>query len=129
MRSYDVTATALALGVHRKWIDNVLSHHQLDGVDHTRQGIRRRLAPAAVLVLAIALDLHRALGLPLARSLEVATQIAAGDGSVRAGRNVALEVDVVRLQGELAERLGAAAEAAPPRRRGRPPMRARRSSS
>ena len=54
MRAYTVAASAFTLGVNTKWLDNVLSHHRVDGVFQQRQGISRRLTPAALLTLEIA---------------------------------------------------------------------------
>lgn len=123
MRSYDVTAAALALGVPAKWIDNVLSHHRVAGVVQSRQGVRRRLGPDAVLVLAVALELVDGLHLPLARALAVSAESVASRGPVHAGAHVSLGVDLRRVERDVTERLAAAAEAAPVRPRGRPRVR------
>lgn len=125
MRSFDVTAAALALGVDTKWIDNVLSHHRLAGVAQGRQGIRRRLQPRAVTVLALALLLTDSMRLPLARALEIAHEAVLTRAPVNVGVILRLEVDIARLEREISRRLAAAAEAAPLVRRGRPPARRR----
>ena len=120
MRSYDVTATALALGVPSKWVDNVLSHHRVPGVAQSRQGVRRRLAPDSVLTLGVALELIETLAMPAARAISVAAETVATRAPVRVGKLVELTIDLERVEREMAQRLASAAEAAPPRRRGRP---------
>jgi hypothetical protein len=58
-------------GRNRKWVDNVLSHHRVAGVHQARQGILRRVTPAGLLNLEIALSLGRVLGVPIARALDI----------------------------------------------------------
>ena len=122
MRAFDVTAAAIALEVTPKWLDNLLSHHQIPGVMGGRQGVRRRLQPQAVLLIAVVIRLCRELGMPVHRALGTA------EGLIEQGRVVGrdgleLRMDVTRLGWELDARLAEAAESATLRRRGRPPTR------
>lgn len=124
MRAYTVSIVATAIGVDRRWVDNVLSLHQIDGVQRQRQGVSRAVAPTAVLTIAIALELTKVLGAPMAVALELANSvIATGEHSPAPGVN--LRIDVAAIERRLAARLADAVETHPPKRRGRPP-RARR---
>lgn len=123
MRAYTVAATAVALGVSSKWVDNVLSHHQVPGVHQARQGIARRVTPAALLILDITLRLVRSLGLPLPQALETARRlIDAREGGVAlsGAASIQIRADVETLTDDLNARLERAVEMSPTPRRGRP---------
>ncbi|HUF26656.1 MAG TPA: hypothetical protein VMM18_06715 [Gemmatimonadaceae bacterium] len=104
-----------------KWLDNLLSHHRVHGVLSIRQGVRRRISAEAVTTIAVALELMRALGLPTGRALAMAPELIAGRGEHHWTPLLSVHIDLARIERELADRLAEAAEAAPPRRRGRPP--------
>lgn len=126
MRAYTVAATAVTLGVPKKWIDNVLSHHQVDGVVQTRQGIVRRVTPAGLLTLEIALHLHRTMEIPIKTALGFAAQLKnSGGREVALSENppLMLRVDVDGLTRSLGTRLNRALEITPTPRRGRPPRK------
>ncbi len=123
MRAYTVTATAVALGVSSKWVDNVLSHHRVSGVHQARQGIARRVTPAALLVLDITLRLVRSLGVPLPRALETAQRLVdAREGGIplSGAASIQIRADVETLTNNLNDRLERAVEMSPTPRRGRP---------
>ncbi len=123
MRAYTVTAAAVTLNVPIKWVDNVLSHNRVRGVSQARQGVTRRLAPQAVTILEIALQLGRTASLPLGRALEIAHALVDAGGSaahVRLSASVMIVVDVSAIANDTAERLAEAVEMAPTPRRGRP---------
>lgn len=123
MRAYTVAATAVALGVSSKWVDNVLSHHQVPGVQQARQGVTRRVTPAALLTLDIALRLVRALRLPLPQALETARHlIDAREGAIPLSGTASIQIraDVDTLTRDLNARLERAVEMSPTPLRGRP---------
>ena len=119
MRAFDVTAASSALGVSPKWLDNLLSHHHITGVVGGRQGVRRRIAPYAILRIAVTLELVRELGSPLRRALGIADELVE-HGRVSGPNGLELRLDVMSIANELDARLAEATEAAAPRRRGRP---------
>ena len=126
MRAYTVAATAVTLGVPKKWIDNVLSHHPIEGVVRARQGIVRRVTPAGLLTLEIALHLHRTVEIPIRAALEIATRLKNSEGrEVLLSENppITLRVDVDGLTRSLGTRLQRALEITPTPRRGRPPRK------
>ena len=123
MRAYTVAATAVALGVSSKWVDNVLSHHKVPGVHQARQGIARRVTPAALLILDIALGLVRSLGLPFPQALETAQRLVdarGGEVALSGAALIQIRADVATLTEDLDVRLERAVEMSPTPRRGRP---------
>jgi len=126
VRAYTIAATAVTLGVSKKWLDNVLSHHSVPGGHQTRQGIVRRVTPEGLLNLELALRLNRDLALPIGRALGTAAQlIQAEGGEVTIGNDPTLRihVDVGLLKRSMNSRLERALEITPTPRRGRPPAR------
>jgi hypothetical protein len=120
-RAYTPAAAALTLGVNPKWLDNVLSHHQVPGVEQSRQGIARRLSIDGIVVLALGLLLIQELGLPVGRAIDVAAIMASHHGRYDTMQGVAIVFELSRFRNELIHRLESAVEVAPAPRRGRPP--------
>jgi hypothetical protein len=93
------------------------------GVHQTRQGIARRVTPAALLTLDVALRLVRSLELPLPQALETARRlIDAGEGGITLSGTAPIQIraDVKALSNDLDARLERAVEMSPTPRRGRP---------
>ena len=123
MRAYTVAATAVALGVNSKWVDNVLSHHHVPGVHQARQGIARRVTPVALLVLDVTLRLVRSLRIPLPQALEIAKRLVdAREGGIAlsGAASIQIRADVESLTNDLNARLERAVEMSPTPPRGRP---------
>ena len=123
MPSYTVAATAVTLGIPSKWVDNVLSHHEVPGVSQGRQGVSRRLAPQAVLTLDLTLRISSALGVPTSRALELSARVLgqqASTATIDLGQGVSLTIDLEEVRSELQGRLAHAVEVSPSPRRGRP---------
>jgi hypothetical protein len=120
MRAFDINAAASALDVSPKWLDNLLSHHDIPGVVGGRQGVRRRISPDAILRIAVAMELARELGSPLRRALGIAEEIVEAGMAAR-GKGFELRLDITSIADDLNSRLAEATEASAPRRRGRPP--------
>lgn len=148
-RVYDIAVAALAIGVDRKWLDNLTAQHSIPGTEHVARGVARRLSLRALLTSAIVRDLNRGLGVPVGRGVEIASAILgalpspeggagapAGAGAeeprsasrsvLPIGESLTLAVDVERLEREIERRLLEAMETMVPRRRGRPPRKERR---
>jgi hypothetical protein len=136
MRAFTVDVAAAALGVDRKYLDNLLARHRpaepnRDGAPRAhpaaapgRQGIRRRLTHGLVLQLAVVIALAHELDVPLAAALRLATALGA-EGRVVRGP-LTITVDRVALDRALARRLAIAMEGAREPKRGRPPRAPRR---
>ena len=146
-RVYDIAVAALAIGVERKWLDNLTAQHSIPGTEHVARGVARRLSMRSLLTAAIVRDLNRGLGVPVGRGVEVASSIlgaqqsregaaiahpgpeellAAPRAVLPIAESLALTVDVERLEREIERRLLEAMETVVPRRRGRPPRKERR---
>lgn len=147
-RAYDVAVSALALGVERKWLDNLTSQHTIPGTEHVARGVPRRLAMQALVTAAIVRDLNRGLGVSVARAIELAGAVRArGPGEswtnpdligtqaaqqfppevvLAIGDSVTLTIDAALIEQELERRLVTVMETTVPRRRGRPPRKERR---
>ena len=120
MRAYSLAVAAAALDVDRKWLDNVLTQHDLDGVQRERQGVSRSIAPRAIVTIAVAIVVSRAFGGPLGRALALASELIE-NGDHAPVPDLSLRVDVPAIERRLAARLVESVEAHPPARRGRPP--------
>lgn len=145
-RAYDIAVAALALGVERKWLDNLTSQHPIPGTEHVARGVARRLALRALLIAAIVRELNQGMGAPVGRAVALATRIlderdgAAGNLSSQAGspvqpgavatisisETISLSVDLGHIERDIERRLVDAIERSVPRRRGRPPRKERR---
>ncbi len=119
-RAYTIATAALALEIPLKWLDNLLSHHEIAGVRQERQGIARRLTIEGLLVLGVIIRLNKELGIPLARTVEIAERIATASGQYTSPDGVNIRLNLNDFQTRLLERLESAVEVAPAPRRGRP---------
>jgi hypothetical protein len=119
-RAYTVPVAAIALSIGAKWLDNVLSHHQVPGVERSRQGVARRLTPLGLKTLAVTILLMSKLHVPTARALDLARSLIGNGGRFLVVEGLVLEIDLKALEDTLHERLEYALEAAPVLKRGRP---------
>jgi hypothetical protein len=127
MRLYDVAVASFALRVDRKWLDNLLSQHDVPGVSRSVQGLARQIPLRSLAIIAIVRDLQRQLGLGVGRGLQIAARLVGpSHGNARAGI-VSLTVDVSALERELDHRLVDAMETVVPKPRGRKKTPKRRS--
>jgi hypothetical protein len=127
MRNYDVAVASLAIDAPVRWTDNVITQHHLEGVVAARRGVTRKISHAAVLLLAVARELHAEAGLSVRDALDRAAQLlATTSASVPMSGHLRVTLDRSGLEERLALRLRDALESAPTPRRGRPPRRANR---
>jgi hypothetical protein len=101
----------------------VLSHHVVPGVLQQRQGIARRVTPAALLLLDVALRLVRALAMPMPQALEIAHRLIGAKGrefELPDATSIQIKADVETLSNDLNIRLERAVEMSPTPKRGRP---------
>lgn len=147
-RVYDIAVAAVALGVERKWLDNLTAQHDIPGTEHVARGVARRLAMRTLVTAAIVRDLNRGLGVPVARAVRIASTVLGERGLdapplaelaressghagvlpalIPIGDSAALTIDLGRLERDIERRLLEAMETVVPRRRGRPPRKERR---
>ena len=125
-RAYSVAAAAFALDVAPKWLDNFLSQHAVPGVVAAERGVARRIPLSALVLVAIARDLQRELGVGLGRGLEAAVRLVGTDDDASIlpiGEAAVLRVDVAALRRAIEDRLVIAMEILVAPRRGRPRAR------
>lgn len=121
LRAYTIAVAALALEADVKWLDNLLSHHQVRGVARKKQGIQRQIPPDSLLVIAVARVLIESLSLPIGKALEVASRLVGSPASsAELPPLLVLHADVRAIADRLQERLADAVEGAAKRPRGRP---------
>jgi hypothetical protein len=119
-RAYTVATAALALGVSIKWVDNILSHNKVAGIQQHRQGVARRLSIEGLLILALTALLVHELGIPTKMAIIIAERIVRNAGRYDAEQGLSITLDLTAFQAGLLERLENAVEIAPIPRRGRP---------
>jgi hypothetical protein len=114
-------AAAIALGVERRVIDNILAREAKKHLPEGRRG-RRRQVPIRVLELvAISLVLQRDAGVPIARGLQIAEHLQHAPRSpVPIGSLAALSFDLARLRSALATAVDQTLETVTEPARGRP---------
>lgn len=122
MRGYTVAAAAVTLGMPAKQLDNILSHHSVPGVQRSRQGVQRLVAPSALIQLEIAVILADTLGMPFTLAIPLAAQIHRAGGTIDIADTprLSLRLDLPSLTAQLDRRLADAVESAPHPKRGRP---------
>jgi len=121
MPLYNTASTASALQVSHKWLDNLLSHNKISGVQQARQGVPRRVSIDAVMVVAIAKTLTESAGIATPAAVELASQLVTSPtGTVTLPNTVTLSVDLDALRHAILDRLAHAVEVTPHRVRGRP---------
>jgi hypothetical protein len=112
---------AIALGVSRKTVDNVLAREAAALVAPGRRGRRRRIPEPVLEQIAIALVLNRDFGVGVAKGLELATAILRSPtGSASVGSLGSLTFDIPRLREALRRSIGEALEGVAEPVRGRP---------
>jgi hypothetical protein len=119
-RAYTIATAALTLGTSIKWLDNALSHNRVSGIARERQGIARRLTIEGLVALALTVLLVRELGLPTAKAITLAENLADNEGRYVAPQGLILTLDLASFRADLLERLESAVEVVPVPKRGRP---------
>jgi hypothetical protein len=119
-RAYTVATAALALDMPSKWVDNILSHHTVPGIEQQRQGVARKLSIDGLLVLALTTFLIQEMGAPAPKAIGIAEALLRHEGRYESPRGLSLILDLSAFRIGLLERLENAVEMAPVPRRGRP---------
>ena len=104
-----------------KWIDNVLSHYDVVGVEKHRQGVPRRLDLDGLVSLGLAATLIHEIGIPIAPALKISARLVENNGSFESSGGISITTDLEAFRTQLVARLETAVEIAPVPRRGRPP--------
>jgi hypothetical protein len=125
MRAVTSGTAALALGIAKKDLDNILSRYSVRGYERGRQGVARRLSLASIEQVALAIDLNRDYSIPVPTALLLAEEaLSSREGVVTSpGGHLALHADLKRVRHDLYAKLTEAIEHVIPPRRGRPPAK------
>jgi|SRR6185503_2851613 len=124
-RYYHVDIAAHAADADRKWVDNLLSHFDVPGVDADKQGVARRISASGVHHIALIRQLTRDLAISTDRAITVAHALLRTDANhVDLSQVLTLHIDRTRFRTDVDHRLADAVESIVPARRGRPPSRA-----
>lgn len=120
--TYTVRMAALATDASIKWIDNLLSHHDVPGVAGGRQGLERAISMDGLIAIEVVRVASAELGIPLARAVAIASAIIRDRprDAIRTDSGVELRFPIADLERRLRERLVEAVDAAPTPPRGRP---------
>jgi hypothetical protein len=125
MAAYSVATAALALGIERKRLENILSRYEILGTGLGRQGKARRLSRQTIINLAAMVQLETVLSIPapaaaeLVRTARKLSEETAGPVQITRG-SIALIIDFAAIERALLAQLSEALEMAPRLRRGRP---------
>jgi len=124
---YHVDIARFAAEADQKWVDNLLSHFDIPGVENSRQGMARRISADAIHHIALVRILNRELGIPTAKAVLLATDLLSSPGAhVAIQHTVEISVDTARFRRHVDAAIAEAVESIAPPRRGRPPSVARR---
>ena len=121
MRTLSTASAAVALGVDRKVLDNILTRECRSIILTGRRGRSRQIPVAVLEHVAVAFILNRDLGVSIARGFELAEVLFASPSSpVPIGSLGALTFDVARLRRTLELAVDEALESVAEPARGRP---------
>lgn len=121
MKTLSTDASAAALGVDRKTLDNMLAREGRSLLGTGHRGRRRRISIEVLELAAIALVLNRDLGVSVARGLELAAQlVATPTAPVSVGSLSTITFDLARLRRALDRSIEEALESTAEPARGRP---------
>jgi len=124
-RLYHVEIARHAADAEHKWVDNLLSHFDIPGVESRCQGVARRISLDGIHHVALIRRLNRELRIPVAAAVSVACRLLASHSDREtAGSVIVLHLDRAALKHEIDRRVNEAVEVSAPARRGRPPRRA-----
>jgi hypothetical protein len=128
-RSYDVRLVALTIGATLKWVDNLLSQHELPGVMRGRQGVQRRITDEGLLAIELTRMLTIEARIPVGRATEIACAAirsrSQADMQVRLADDLTFVFEASAIDRRLRQRLAEAIESSARVRRGRPATAAR----
>ena len=124
MPLYNTATVAAALGVPPKWLDNLLTHNEIQGFQNDVQGVARRLSVETIAFLMLTKELIDHVQLSAPAALRMARRLTnAPEGSLVLSPRLHLTLQPSALRADVLGKLRQAVEMAPAPRRGRPPKR------
>jgi len=121
MKTLSTEASATALGVDRKTLDNLLAREGRSLIGIGSRGRRRRIPIDVLELVAVAMILNRDLGVSIAKRLDLAAQVVAAPMSpIPVGSLSSIAFDLARLRAALEQSIQDALESTAEPIRGRP---------
>jgi hypothetical protein len=94
-RLYHVDIARHVASADHKWVDNLLSHFNIPGVDGGRQGSARRISADGIAYIALVRTLNRELGLSVAAAVRVADRLLGANATeLSIGNGLELRLDL-----------------------------------
>lgn len=118
MRAVTTATAAVAIGLNKKALDNLLARLDLTRAVAGRQGVERRIPVVLLPQLLLTAELSDQLGMPIRSAFALAWRL--GTGEAAAGAFVRVSADTSAIQLEIDRQLEVAIETVVRRPRGRP---------
>jgi len=123
-RVYHVEIARHAADADPKWVDNLLSHFSVPGVENARQGVARKVTLSGVYHIALIRRLNRELGLSVSSAVALASRLLASDAArASVAPGLELHIDRSAFERDVDRRVSESVESSSRPRRGRPPRR------
>ena len=120
-RLYHVDIARHVASADHKWVDNLLSHFDIPGVEGGRQGSARRISGDGIDHITLVRLLNRELGLSVANAVSVADRLLGANGAeLSIGNSLALRLDLAAFHATVDRAIADGVESITPVRRGRP---------
>jgi len=120
-RLYHVDIARHAAVADQKWVDNLLSHYEIPGVEGGRQGSARRISANGIHQIALVRLLTQALDLSVRRAVHLAQLlIVANSAPVGLDSGLEIRLDLERFRLNVQALIADGVESVTPARRGRP---------
>jgi hypothetical protein len=124
VRHYHVDVARFAARADPKWVDNLLSHFEVPGVERARQGLARRISADGIYHIALIRILNRDVGLSTSAAVSLAARLLSSGPRVALVHGLDLELDIAVLRRDVDAAIAEGVESLAPARRGRPPRAA-----
>jgi len=120
-RLYHVDIARHAAAADHKWVDNLLSHYELPGVEGGRQGSPRRISIDGIQHIALVRLLTQELDLSVRSAVRLATRLLVANSSpIGLEGGLELRLDLERFRSNMQALIADGVESVTPARRGRP---------
>jgi hypothetical protein len=123
-RFYHVDIARFAADADQKWVDNLLSHYDVPGVEGAKQGLARRISTVGVYHIALVRSLTRDAGVSTATAVSLSVRLLTpGVASIPVITGLEFRFDREVFERHIDQAISEAVESVAPARRGRPPKR------
>ena len=120
-RLYHVDIARHVTSASHKWVDNLLSHFDIPGVEGGRRGSARRISAEGISHIALVRLLTEELHLGVASAVSLANKLMLGQSlPVSIGRGLEMRLDLDQFRRTVERAIADGVESVIPARRGRP---------